>query len=154
MSIFEVPVDETELLLKFLQMQGRDIVVAKVDGLTEEQARWVPAETANPLVGLINHLAHVERRWIDSGFLGGPRVRDPEELRPPELTVADAVARYRDAWAHTDEVVRAHSLDEISRREDADLTLRWIVLHLIEETARHAGHADITRELIDGTVGE
>jgi hypothetical protein len=97
----------------------------------------------------------VEWRWIDGGMRGEDVDRSEEEFRPgPELTVPGAVAAYRDRAARTDAAVR----------EIGDLTapcawgdgadLRWVLLHLVNETARHAGHADATRELLDGTTGE
>lgn len=143
--------DEREQLLAFVQEQ-REAVVRKSAGLTDEQARWKPAPTANSIVGLVNHLAHVEGRWTDAAILGGERVRDEIEFRP-EMPLAEAVEKYKEAWAHTDEVVRAHELNTRGKGA-AQVDVRWILLHLVEETARHAGHIDITRELIDGTTGD
>ncbi len=80
--------------------------------------------------------------------------RNEEEFRPgADLTISAAVDAYRERAAATDAVVRSMSLAQPCRGgEDADL--RWVLLHLINETARHAGHADATRELLDGATGE
>ena len=85
---------------------------------------------------------------------GAPTTRLDAEFRPgPELTVSSAVAAYRARAAATDDYARATSLTEPTRNADGT-DLRWVLLHLINETARHAGHADATRELLDGVTGE
>jgi hypothetical protein len=157
--------DERELLLRFLNRQ-RSEVVAVADGLADEQARWTPDGALLPVVGVINHLTHVEWRWIEGRYLGRPFPARTEEFVTEGLGVDDARARYWAQAQRTDEIVRAApGLDvECVGREgdgppahvlfgfDAPLDLRWVVLHLIEETAHHAGHADATRELLDGRI--
>lgn len=146
--------DERELFLRWLGFL-RGAVLRKVEGLSEEQARWTPDGSLISLLGIVNHLTHVEWRWIDGGMLGQQVSRSEAEFAPgPELAVDAAVAAYRDRAAATDTAVRSMlSLREpCSFGEDTDL--RWVLLHLINETARHAGHADATRELLDGTIGE
>ena len=154
--------DERELLLRFLHRQ-REEVVATADGLTDEQARWTPAERLLPISGILNHLVKVEWRWIEGRYLQRPFPRRDEEFvdHPPLNEVIDA---YWDQAQQTDRVVRsAPSLDAPCVGREGDnppahvllgldepLDLRWVVLHLIEETAHHAGHADATRELLDG----
>ena len=102
----------------------------------------------------MSHLTGVEWRWIDGGVLGLEVSRSEEEFSPgPELTVVAAVAAYRDRAAATNEAVRSLSLDTPCRLQE-NTDLRWVLLHLLNETARHAGHADATRELLDGTTGE
>jgi hypothetical protein len=88
-------------------------------------------------------------------MLGAEVSRHEDEFSPgPELTVDAAVTAYRARAAKTDEVVRSmRSLSEPSRKGEGR-DLRWVVLHLINESARHAGHADATRELLDGMTGE
>lgn len=146
---------ELEALLGFLGIHRR-AMVEKIEGLTEEQARWKPASTANSLLNLIVHLTGVERYWHQAVIAGEAidRDRDAElaEL-PPGVTVANAVAAYRAEWERSDAVARAASLDALVAGRDSDRNVRWVLLHMVEETARHAGHADITRELIDGSVG-
>jgi hypothetical protein len=146
--------DERELLLGWLGFL-RSAVLRKLDGLDEPQARWRPDGRLISLLGILNHLTHVEWRWIDGGMRGEPVSRDEAEFSPgPELSVTRAVAAYRARAAATDAFVRAApSLREACLRGH-DRDLRWVMLHLINETARHAGHADATRELLDGTTGE
>jgi uncharacterized damage-inducible protein DinB len=144
--------DERELLLQWLAFL-RGAVVRKVDGLSDEDARWTPDGRLISLLGIVNHLTHVEWRWIDGALLGGETSRSEEEFRPgTELAVAAALEAYRLRAAATEAAVRSLPLSTPIRWEGRDL--RWVVLHLINETARHAGHADATRELLDGTTGE
>jgi uncharacterized damage-inducible protein DinB len=145
--------DERELLLGWLAWL-RGAVLRKIDGLDDNDARWTPDGGLISLLGIVNHLTHVEWRWIDGAMGGAETSRLEAEFRPgAELSVADAVAAYRARAAATDAYVRATPLTRPTR--DADGTdLRWVVLHLINETARHAGHADATRELLDGVTGE
>jgi uncharacterized damage-inducible protein DinB len=132
----------------------RGAVVRKVAGLSDEDARWTPEGALLSLLGIVNHLTHVEWRWIEGGMRGREVSRSEEEFRPgPELTVAAALAAYRERAAATDAAVRALPLTAPCRWGD-QTDLRWVLLHLINETARHAGHADATRELLDGTTGE
>lgn len=146
--------DERETLCALLQFQ-RESLVRKVSGLDDAAARRSPVASGTSLLWLVEHLAWAERSWLLGTFAGlvepgpGPEV-------PGEGTLEQAVASYRDTWARCDAVVAAAgSLDELGRREKRGelVTLRWILMHLLEEVARHAGHADILRELIDGSVG-
>jgi uncharacterized damage-inducible protein DinB len=146
--------DERELLLAWLAWL-RGAVLRKVEGVSDDEARWRPGGALISLLGIVNHLTRVEWRWIDGGMLGQQVSRSETEFSPgAELTVTAAVAAYRDRAAATEAAVRSlPSLAEpCARRPGADL--RWVLLHLINETARHAGHADATRELLDGTTGE
>jgi uncharacterized damage-inducible protein DinB len=145
--------DERELLLAWLAWL-REAVLRKIDGLSEEDARWTPEGRLIPLLGIVNHLRHLEWRWIDGTMRGEETSRQDSEFFPgPELTVAMAVDAYRARAAATELYVRATSLTQPTL--DADGTdLRFVLLHLINETARHAGHADATRELLDGVLGE
>lgn len=146
--------DDRELLLQWLGYL-RGAVLRKVAGLTETQARWTPDGALISLLGIVNHLTRVEWRWIDGAMGGEQTGRSEAEFSPgPELTVDHAVAAYRQRAAETDAAVRSMpSLTEPCRSGDGT-DLRWVLLHLINETARHAGHADATRELLDGTTGE
>lgn len=144
--------DERELLLSWLGFL-RGAVLRKIDELTEDDARWTPSGRLISLLGIVNHLTRLEWRWIDGAMRGEDTSRDTSEFYPgPELTVAMAIAAYRDRAIATDAYARATPLDTPCREGNTDL--RWVLLHLINETARHAGHADATRELLDGTVGE
>ena len=144
--------DERELLLAWLG-HLRTSIVRKLADLDEEQARWTPEGALIPLLGIVNHLTHVEWRWTAGTMLGEPTSRSEAEFRPgPELTVGEAVTRYRERALATDALVRSLPLDRLAT-DGSGRDLRWVLLHLIEETARHAGHADATRELLDGTTG-
>jgi uncharacterized damage-inducible protein DinB len=156
--------DETDALLHFLDQQ-RDALIASAFGLTEEQATSTPSASANSVAGLIQHLAWGERGWV-VGILSQrfdqlpPLPEDDPQLFQvqPGVTVADIVAVYRETAAMTEEIIRAlPDLDgEVPLPEapwfptDTNVSARWVLLHVIEETARHAGHADIVRESIDG----
>jgi uncharacterized damage-inducible protein DinB len=145
--------DEHELYLDWLRYL-RGAVIRKTDGLTDDQARWRPGEALISLLGIVNHLTHVEWRWIDGAMLGHEVDRHEEEFTPgPELTISDAITEYRSRASQTDAAVRSMGLDTPTR-DGSGTDLRWVLIHLINETARHAGHADATRELLDGTKGE
>ncbi len=145
--------DERELFLRWLRFL-RGAVIRKVDGLSDEQARWTPPGALISLLGIINHLTRVEWRWIDGGMHGQDTSRSDLEFTPgPELTVEVALAAYRKRAAATEATVTSMALDQPCRSEPG-ADLRWVLLHLINETARHAGHADATRELVDGATGE
>jgi uncharacterized damage-inducible protein DinB len=146
--------DELELYLRWLAYL-RGAVLRKVDGLSEADARWTPDGALTSLLGIVNHLTRVEWRWIDGGMRGQEVSRTEEEFRPgPELTVDAAVSAYRERAAATDAAVRSMPSLAAPCRWGDDTDLRWVLIHLINETARHAGHADATRELLDGTTGE
>ena len=145
--------NEQELLLSW---QGflRGAVVRKASGVSDEDSRWRPDGKLISLLGIVNHLTHVEWRWIDGGFRGALMDRADIEFTPgPDLTIAEALSTYSERAAATDAMVHATPLDQACSLGEG-LTLRWVLLHLINETARHAGHADAVRELLDGVVGE
>ena len=145
--------DERELLLSWLRYL-RGAIRRKAEALSDEQARWTPDGALISLIGIVNHLTHVEWRWIDGRMLGQEFSRSEQEFSPgPELTLEAALVAYRKRAMATDETVRSMSLDSPCL-EGKGTDLRWVLLHLINETARHAGHADATRELLDGTIGE
>jgi hypothetical protein len=146
--------DERELLLSFLQTQ-RELVAWSTRDLTEEQARWQPDGRLIPIIGIVNHLTHVEWRWIDGSYARKKVGRTEQEFSVgPERTLAEVVDAYAARAALTDRTVRdAPGLDAACIRPEAhpDVDLRWVLVHLVEETAHHAGHADSTREMLDGT---
>ena len=148
--------DEKELFLQWLGYL-RSAVLRNLEDLDDGEARWTPEGKLIPLIGIVHHLTRVEWRWIDGGFCGAPVSREEEEFRPcPELTLDAAVSAYRQRATATDAIVRSLSLAKSSDPEGwaEGKDLRWVLLHLINETARHAGHADATRELLDGKIGE
>jgi uncharacterized damage-inducible protein DinB len=151
---------EKELLEGFLDWY-REAVVMKLSGLSREQATRRLVKTPTTLLGIVKHLAYVERSWfqmrMDGKDLPVPwNEEDPDaDFRiEPEETVEGVIAFYRQSIDASRAVVRAYPLDDRARDPRRQVTLRWILVHMIEETARHAGHADILREQIDGTVGE
>jgi uncharacterized damage-inducible protein DinB len=160
---------EFQQLTAYLDYQ-RATVLLKTEGLSAEQLAQRLPPSSLTLAGLLNHLALVEDSWFPDRFAGLPANElwagidwdaDPDfEFRTAtELTPQELRSRYEDACARSREVVaQADNLDQLSvgtsRRTGRQWDLRWVLLHMIEETARHAGHADLLREAIDGTVGE
>ena len=142
----------------------RETILWKLDGLTREQAsaRLVPSATT--LLGIVKHLAYVERGWFQINFAGEPPNYPWPEDEPDEdidfrVTTSDTIetisALYRQEIARSREIVAGASLEELSKNQErGPRSLRWIMVHMIEETARHAGHADILRELTDGAIGQ
>jgi hypothetical protein len=144
---------EAQTLHALLQYQ-RESLLRKVDGVDEEHARWSPVGSGTSLLWLIRHMAAAEVTWVLHRFAGqDPPPPGPE---PADGTLLDAAEAYRRGWPRVDAVAFAGAgLDEPCRRPDPGqpVSLRWVLMHLLEETARHAGHADILRELIDGSTG-
>jgi uncharacterized damage-inducible protein DinB len=159
---------ERDSLGQYLDYQ-RETILLKTEGLTKAQlAQQIPSSGLT-LAGILYHLALVEESWFEEDFLGHePRAdfagvdwkADPDyEFRTALEKEPDWLRRrYRDACDRARKVTAAaDSLDDVSvstRVGGKPFTLRWVMLHLIEETARHAGHADLLREAIDGEVGE
>jgi uncharacterized damage-inducible protein DinB len=157
--------DERVMLEAFLDLY-REAIKRKVTGVSEEDAtrRLVPSATS--LGGIVKHLCWVELNWFQRVLAGRPaedlpRVpwsdEDPDadfRLEPGE-TLEQVIADYDQECARSRELAARHSLDDTgTHRRLGQVSLRWIYVHMIEETARHAGHADILREQIDGTTGE
>lgn len=141
--------DEIETLRGFLDYL-RDSIAAKVEGAPESPARTALVPSGTNLLGLLTHVTWVER-WM---FLGDKVDRWPATFHAgPSDTVADIVARYR-ATVQQANAVLDRCTDVAAPVPGRDSpTTRWALTHMIEETARHAGHADILRELIDGSTG-
>ena len=144
---------ELETLLTLLQYQ-RDSLIRKVDGVDEVAARQSPVGSGTTLLWLLKHLAQAEIRWVVIRFAALDAAL-PDGTVQPHDTTASVIADYRAASAQADAVARTAGLDELCRADDSGdlVNLRWVLAHLLEETARHAGHADILRELIDGSTG-
>ena len=145
--------DEKDVLVGFLDYL-RASIAAKVDGVREPDVRSPGVRSGTNLLGLVKHLACVER-FI---FLGEPVASWPATFHAGrDETRASVLAAYRDATVLADERIAA-CVDltdpaHTSTTEKAAPSMRWALVHMIEETARHAGHADILRELLDGTTG-
>jgi len=152
--------DERTTLLGVLQRQ-RELVGWKLRDVPDEVLNVATTPTGMSLPGLVRHLKNVERSWLRDVFAGQHGLaydwteQDPEaEWRVPAGTrMADLMADYAAESRLCDAVVSAAvSLDAVSAQRD--MSLRWILLHLIEETARHLGHIDLLREQADGSTGE
>jgi uncharacterized damage-inducible protein DinB len=147
---------ETDTALAFLRF-ARNCVIKKTEGLSDEQLRRVGVDSGTSLLGLVQHLVDAERYWF--GYhVAGRGVDDYDFSMEVSATrsVAEVIQAYRDAISGSDEILAAVSdFDEIVAKPVADTrhTVRWVVAHMTGETTRHAGHADILRELIDGTTG-
>ena len=135
---------------------NRDELVEAVEGLTEEQARRRLVPSLTTPLGLLKHVTWAEQVWFHVGLagrtreeLGLPLENDPSWTVTDEDTVAGVVADYRRVCAEAREIASAYALDDlVLHNRRGPLTLRWLYLHMIEEVARHAGHADILREQI------
>ena len=149
--------DERDALLTFLAHERHVLVIAAY-GLTDEQAWSTPTASELSIAGLLVHMTSTERTWASMIVGDAPR----ERRRTQRLERLDAlVADYAQATSDTDAVIDAvDDLDRIVRPPegtrwappDIEWSVRWVLLHLIHETARHAGHADIIRESIDGAT--
>jgi uncharacterized damage-inducible protein DinB len=153
------PEAERAGLLEFLDMQ-REALIDKAQGLSDAQARLTPTVSSLSLLSLLKHSAIWERRWFQVIVAGRSFPGEWPEVRSQEVdstfrltdhdTVETVVADYREQIAASNEVLSALDLETPCAWPDmADQNLRWVALHMIEETARHAGHADIIRETID-----
>jgi hypothetical protein len=145
---------ESQALHALLQFQ-RESLVRKVGDVSDKAASGSPVSSGTSLLWLIRHVARMEIVWVLSRF-AGLDVVIPGDTPQPGETLGDAVGFYRSTWARVDAVAFASAgLDEPCRQPGSEppVSLRWVLMHLLEETARHAGHADIIRELIDGQVG-
>jgi hypothetical protein len=147
--------DERTQVEQFLDT-NRDELVETLAGLTEEQARRRLVPSLTTLLGLVKHVTWAEQVWFHVGLagrtreeLGIPHENDPSWTVSDEDTVASVVEEYRRVCAEARDIAAAYSLDDlVLHNRRGPLTLRWLYLHMIEEVARHAGHADILREQI------
>ena len=152
---------ERELLISFLDLY-RETILVKVRGLTEDQLRRRLVPSPTTLLGIVKHLGYVERSWFRMRFHGEDlpvpwTKQDPDaDFRiGPDETAESVIAFYRDQVERARAIVAAAQLDDrVKGQAKQPYTLRWILIHMIEETARHAGHADILREQTDGGTGE
>jgi uncharacterized damage-inducible protein DinB len=157
MTGFDLVGSERDVLLYYLNKM-RDAVVRTSEGLTDGQQRTPGVPSGTNLLGLIQHLTGVEEHWFQRVFLGEHRQTDDSMDVPVGATRDEVVAAYREACTRSDQIVQAcpdlSTMAKIANPgEDQKDSLRVIVAHMIEETARHAGHADILREQIDGATG-
>ncbi|MGP3984888.1 DinB family protein [Streptomyces sp. KR80] len=156
--------DERTQLLGWLDMQ-RAIIHWKCAGLSDADAHRsvLPASPLMTMAGLVSHMRWVEHTWFEVILLGRPakgpqfdETTEDADLRVEGVPLAQLLKEYERQCAVSNELIAEHSLDDVGRHPDfgaSAATLRWILLHMIEETARHAGHADAIRELLDGEKG-
>ncbi len=151
--------DVDALLLEFLDLY-RSVALRKLEGLTTEQATAVATPTGMTLLGIVQHLAWDERIWFGYHFLGQPT--EPMEAHPsfqldPSATVESVVAGFHADCERSRQIVAdAPSFDTVVRIPHdhfGPVDLRWVIVHMIEEVARHVGHMDILREQTDGSAG-
>ena len=152
---------ERPVLEAFLDFH-RQVLVSKVDGISENEARLRRVPSKTTLAGLIKHMIGVERGWFQE-VLGG---RDPADIGPnvgggeeswdlaENETVSSLVREYEQTCEQSRQTAARFALDDAVPQQDmGQVSLRWIYVHMIEETARHVGHADILREQTDGASG-
>jgi len=157
--------DERVTLTAFLDFQ-RATLALKCDGLTDDQLRDQAVQPSTlSLLGIVRHMAEVERNWFRpvldgeemSGLWAAGQALDPEPAFEEVGTadVAEAFAAWRGECEHSAALtVGASSLHVTGMRGGARFSLRWVMVHMIEEYARHNGHADLLRERIDGSIGQ
>jgi uncharacterized damage-inducible protein DinB len=141
----------------------RTTLLLKCEGVDDAQRKARPIATSQlSLHGLVRHMAEVERNWFHRVLLSEPDTPpiwyDPavedSELTPLDKAIwAEDLAVWEAECHASREVAQRHSLDDTGLRHGQPCSLRWIYVHMIEEYARHNGHADLIRELIDGSVG-
>ncbi len=157
--------DERTMLAQFLDY-FRTVFLRKVEGLDDAQARVRVAASTMDLLGMTRHLVDVERWWfrgfftqeVDSAVYDADGDPDADWHHGPSDTLAEAIEHWHTEVARAREILAAApSLDTIAATTDGrrgEVTLRWIMIHMIEEYARHTGHADLLREAIDGTTDD
>lgn len=140
----------------------REALINRVQGISDAQARLTPTASSLSLLSLVKHSAIWERRWFQVIVAGRrfpsewPEIRSKDDDATFRLndedTVAAVVADYREQIAASNEILRTFDLEApCALPELAERNLRWVAFHMLEETAHHAGHADIIRECIDGS---
>ena len=156
---------EREMLVSFLDY-FRTVFLRKVEGISEADSRRTVPPSSMDLLGMTRHLADVERWWFRGSFAaevteGIYESDDDPDLdwhHGPDDLLADALAHWHTEVARAREIVAAtpdldaHGVNVHPRR--GPISLRWIMIHMIEEYARHCGHADYLREAIDGVTGD
>lgn len=154
--------DELTVLNNWLEWH-RGTLAVKCAGLTDDQLRLRSAEPSSlSLLGLVRHMAHVERVWFRRVLNGEdiPRLwnkdvdNDADFNDVDKASVEEAFATWREEMEYARAISAVKPLDAVGDRNGQDCSHRWILVHMIEEYARHNGHADLLRERIDGATGE
>ncbi|MEU2506344.1 DinB family protein [Streptomyces sp. NPDC007863] len=150
--------DEKATLLAFLDYL-RDAVAAKARGLDDARGRTAAVPSGTSLYGLVRHLTAAERYWFVWAFEGADVPHPDLSMRlGPDDGEENLLAAYREAVARSNEIAGACAdlsapCARPAGKDGVVRSMRWVLVHMIEETARHAGHADIIRERLDGAVG-
>ena len=154
--------DERAMLEGWLEFH-RTTLLMKCEGLDDADRKARPVPTSKlSLHGLVRHMAEVERNWFHRVLLREPDTPpiwydpavDDSELVPLDDAVwADDLAAWQAECEQSRAAAARHQLDDVGERRGRPCSLRWIYTHMIEEYARHNGHADLIRELVDGAVG-
>ena len=157
--------DERTQLVGWLDMQ-RALVRWKCEDLAEadEHRSVLPTSPLMTMAGLVSHMRWTEHCWFEVLFLGRSFEQNPQFQEEPEdadmmvddIPRARLLDEFEQQCAVSNEIVAAHSLDEVGKHPDfgsAQATLRWMLIHMVEETARHVGHLDTMREMLDGGKG-
>jgi len=163
MTVTLMPKSEDGALANFLDAQ-RSGLIRKVEGVGDELARQAPTASSLTLLGLIKHAATWEQRWFQVIMAGRqspdrwpevmPEPHDAELVVSDSDTVAHWIAVYREHIETSNAIIASMDLDAPCARTDLiECNMRYVLFHMIEETARHAGHADIIRETLDGSRG-
>jgi hypothetical protein len=163
MFVARMPASERGALENFLDAQ-RVGLIRKVEGVSDDMASQSPTASSLSLLGLIKHAATWEQRWFQVVVAGNPDPDNWPEVTPEPVdaelivregdTVAGWIGNYRAQIEASKAIVGSMDLDTPCARTDLiECNLRYVMLHMIEETARHAGHADIIRETLDGSRG-
>jgi uncharacterized damage-inducible protein DinB len=151
---------EKETLARYLDTY-RDIIVYKAEGVDRDVAIRAMVPSGTSLLGIVKHMAYVERWWFqsvisqqDPEFLGSDDDPDADWRIEDGESVEGIIEFYRQECAESRAIIDGiGSLDDVYPVDDDMVSARRILIHMVEETARHAGHADILRELIDGSTG-
>ncbi|OFE16183.1 mini-circle protein [Humibacillus sp. DSM 29435] len=154
--------DERTQIVGWLDLQ-REIVRWKCTGVSEADAHRVviPTSPLMTVAGIVSHLCSVENTWFEVAFLDRPKAEaqfdDPDsDMRVEGVSLTQLLESYQRQCVVSNEIIAAHSLDEAGRYTGwpaGRASLRWMLHHMLEETARHAGHLDLLRELLDGEKG-
>ena len=154
--------NEKEVLSGFLDHYRRTLVDI-CEGLDEEELRRPMVPSGTSLLAILKHLAYTERGWFQENIANEPfeypfdttENPDADWILEPNDSFETVLKVYEESCAKSREILDAVSLDDMvtGSQRSADYNVRWVVLHMIEETARHVGHADIIRELIDSKTG-
>ena len=152
-----VDTGELDTALAFLSF-ARHCVLKKAGGLSDEDLRRVLVDSGTSILGLVQHLAEAERYWFGHHLSGGAWDENDEYgmTVPADRSADDVLADYRATIEDSDRAIRAAGDPDARFAIPVDgnrHTLRWVLAHMTSETARHAGHADILREQLDGTTG-